>query len=54
MAPFGVVKSDVVGGCGLAADFALMLCTDVCCMIFDEVNVKGSAPVHEDRIGMFP
>jgi hypothetical protein len=53
-APCGVVRSDVVDGCGLAADFAMKLCTDVGRLIFDEGNVKGCALALEDRIGMFP
>ena len=52
--PCGVVRSDVVGGCGLAADFAMRLCMDVGRLIFDESNVKGCALVLEDQIVMFP
>ena len=51
-APYGVVRSDAVGGCGLVADFVMRLCTDVWRLIFDEGNVKECAPTLEDRTGM--
>ena len=40
-ASYGVVRSDVVGGCGLVADFAVSLSMDDWHVIFDVGNVGG-------------